>query len=150
MSFAEILRAWESRSRARPPAVDMNAALDRYPPTPESLQRAGAPGRDPARGTGRGTGQRRGGEPQAELDLHGRSGAEAQSALERFLREARGRGLQKVLIIHGKGNHSTGNPVLPRIVRAALERCPFAAAFGPAERRLGGKGATWVVLRGLR
>jgi DNA-nicking Smr family endonuclease len=73
---------------------------------------------------------------------------EAQEAVERFLRESRDRGLGKVLIIHGKGNHSAGGPVLASKVRQWLERSPLAGAFGPAEPRQGGAGATWVIVRG--
>jgi DNA-nicking Smr family endonuclease len=155
MSFGEILEAWERgrrRGRAMPasqpaqargvPAVDMNAALDRYPPSSAELDRdRGKPAHEEAE-------QRGNRQPQAELDLHGLSGAEAEEALERFLREARDRGLRRVLIIHGKGHHSPGEPVLPRTVRAYLEKCPYTGAFGPADRRLGGRGATWVALRG--
>jgi DNA-nicking Smr family endonuclease len=128
MSFGDILEAWE---RGRRPAGDMNAALDRDREQPAREE----------------PGWRRILEPQAELDLHGLSGAEAEEALERFLRDARARGLKKVLIIHGKGHHSPRGPVLPRTVRAYLEKCPFAGAFGSAEPRLGGRGATWVVLK---
>jgi DNA-nicking Smr family endonuclease len=85
--------------------------------------------------------------PQAELDLHGLSGLEAEQAIEAFVLEARDRGLSKVLLIHGKGNHSPGQPVLERVVRNFLEKCPYTGAFGKAERRLGGRGATWVMLR---
>ncbi|MBN1834885.1 MAG: Smr/MutS family protein [Spirochaetales bacterium] len=85
---------------------------------------------------------------QAEVDLHGLTAVEAELALERFLRDAAARGLGKVLIIHGKGNHTDGRPVLEKVVKAWLERSPRAGAFGPAERRHGGSGATWVILKG--
>lgn len=135
MSFGDVLEAWE---KGRRPSVDMGAALDRYPPTRAELAREQGGATAPQRSQG----------PQAELDLHGLSGAEAEEALERFLHEAHRRGLRKVLIIHGKGHHSPGEPVLPRTVRSFLEKCPFTGAFGPADRRQGGRGATWVMLRG--
>ena len=87
-------------------------------------------------------------EPEAEIDLHGLTVPEAQAALERFLRDAISRGLGKVLVIHGKGNHTQGRPVLESRVRAWLEGSPLAGAFGRADRRHGGSGATWVILRG--
>ena len=72
---------------------------------------------------------------------------EAEEAIDRFIREAKSRGLEKVLIVHGKGNHSLGEPVLKRVVRAFLEKCPLTGAFGVADRSEGGRGATWVLLR---
>jgi len=154
MSFGDILEAWEQsrhaaeggprRAADAPPAVDMEAALERYPPpSGEPLRDRGAPGAESKPGPGR-----RRGAPEAELDLHGLSGAQAVQALERFLRQAHAGGLREVLIIHGKGHHSTGEPVLPRTVRSYLERCPFTGAFAAADRRQGGRGATWVRLRG--
>ena len=84
---------------------------------------------------------------QAELDLHGLNGREAEQALERFVQDARRRGLRKILVIHGKGHHSQGEPVLQRVVRSFLEKCPYTGAFGPAGRKQGGRGATWVAVR---
>jgi len=52
-----------------------------------------------------------------------------------------------VLLIHGKGNHSPGQPVLERVVRNFLEKCPHTGAFGKADRAHGGRGATWVRIR---
>ena len=43
--------------------------------------------------------------PDSVLDLHGKTALEASAALERFLRECAGAGMEKVLIIHGKGIH---------------------------------------------
>ena len=63
------------------------------------------------------------------------------------MRDARARGLSKVLLIHGKGNHSPGQPVLERVVRNFLEKCPHTGAFGKADRKRGGQGATWVRIR---
>jgi DNA-nicking Smr family endonuclease len=86
-------------------------------------------------------------EPQATLDLHGCTIEQAQARTHSFLRACKGRGLEKVLIIHGKGNHSAGEPVLKRVVRRVLERSNVAGECGTPDRRLGGQGATWVVLR---
>ena len=57
-------------------------------------------------------------------------------------------GAEKVLVVHGKGNHSEGESVLKRTTREFVERCPFAGESGQAEVRLGGSGATWVALKG--
>ncbi len=85
--------------------------------------------------------------PQASLDLHGKTKAEAELAIGRFLNEAQRRGLEKVLIIHGKGIHSESEPVLASGVRKILEESPVVGAFGLAARELGGRGATWARIR---
>ncbi len=85
--------------------------------------------------------------PQATLDLHGKTKAEAELAIDRFLAESQRRGLEKVLIIHGKGIHSESEPVLASEVRKILEESPMVGAFGPATRDLGGRGATWARIR---
>jgi DNA-nicking Smr family endonuclease len=124
----------------------MDSLLERYPPDPGT----GGPSRERDAGEGRSESQyqrMRPREPQAELDLHGLTVGEAKAALQRFLRDSRARGLEKVLIIHGKGNHSRGQPVLEATVRAWLESSSLAGAFGRAERRHGGSGATWVIVR---
>ncbi|TFG65308.1 MAG: DNA mismatch repair protein MutS [Spirochaetales bacterium] len=85
--------------------------------------------------------------PQATLDLHGKTLNEAEPAVNAFLRESFSRGLSKVLIIHGKGHHSGGEPVLKKLVYDALRRCSFAGETGIPERAEGGSGAVWVILR---
>lgn len=85
--------------------------------------------------------------PQATLDLHGCRIGEAVDRLERFLKTSRAQGLQKVLIIHGKGNHSAEGSVLDRVVRNHLERSAISGEFGLADKKRGGRGATWVILR---
>ena len=84
---------------------------------------------------------------QKKLDLHGLTAEEARSEVENFLKEAKKQGLRKVLIIHGKGYHSAGRPVLKNEVIKLLERSPLAGEFGTAERKDGGSGAVWVLLK---
>ena len=86
-------------------------------------------------------------EPQAVLDLHGYTSAEAEPLLERFLETIARKGLEKVLVIHGKGNHSTNEHVMTDLTRRVLESNKNAGSFGPADRRHGGRGATWVKIR---
>lgn len=86
-------------------------------------------------------------EPEESIDLHGLSAAEAGIELQRFIGECRRKGVRKILIIHGKGLHSRENPVLPKTVRKILEQSPIIGDFGPAEPRLGGRGATWALIR---
>lgn len=85
--------------------------------------------------------------PQDTLDLHGKKTDEAKKMLHSFLASARKRELKKVLIIHGKGNHSTGEPVLKNMVVEYLRKCTFTGETGTPGRELGGSGATWVILK---
>jgi DNA-nicking Smr family endonuclease len=94
------------------------------------------------------------GEPrvEAQLDLHGRSRDEALAALERFLALARDGGKRCVLVIHGRGAHSSDDaPVLKPLVWRWLAASPAAAAavlaFASARPAEGGDGATRILLR---
>ncbi|MCX8013537.1 MAG: Smr/MutS family protein [Rectinema sp.] len=85
--------------------------------------------------------------PQAELDLHGMREAEARAAIRSFLARAAAAGLEKVAIIHGKGNHSQEAQVLAKVAREEIEHSPIAGAFCFADGRRGGRGVTWVRIR---
>jgi DNA-nicking Smr family endonuclease len=85
--------------------------------------------------------------PDAELDIHGHTRDEAWQALEIFFNDSKGKGLEKLLVIHGKGNHSAGEAVLKRIVMEFIEHCPFAGESGRGKSVAGGEGATWVLLK---
>ncbi|MGA2547124.1 MAG: Smr/MutS family protein [Rectinemataceae bacterium] len=85
--------------------------------------------------------------PQAVLDLHGMTGEEAESAIADFVYSSSRSGLEKVLVIHGKGLHSAGAPVLKKAARRAIEAHPLAGRFGEADRADGGSGALWVLIR---
>ena len=84
---------------------------------------------------------------QKSLDLHGLTAGEARAEVEAFLKKSKRQGLKKVLIIHGKGYHSAGKPVLKNEVINVLERSPIAGEFGTADRKEGGSGAVWVLLK---
>lgn len=86
--------------------------------------------------------------PDAVIDLHGLNRDEAWLRLSAFFAAARRDGAEKVLVVHGKGNHSEGEAVLKRTTREFVERCPFAGECGQADSRSGGAGATWVILKG--
>ncbi|MDR0561510.1 MAG: Smr/MutS family protein [Spirochaetaceae bacterium] len=86
----------------------------------------------------------------AAIDLHGLTQQEAWTALENFFQEARRQGFEKLHIIHGKGNHSSGEAVLKQIVKQFVERCPFAGESGHGNAASGGAGATWVLLKRTR
>jgi len=87
-------------------------------------------------------------EPQERLDLHGLTVEEARRRADEFLRAAQATGLRKVLIIHGKGNHSEGGrAVLKSSIRDYLASHPLTGETGVPDRAQGGEGAVWVILR---
>jgi DNA-nicking Smr family endonuclease len=85
--------------------------------------------------------------PDAELDLHNHTREEAMQEMENFFNDSKEKGLEKILIIHGKGNHSSGEAVLKRTVMDFIEHCPFAGESGRGKTSAGGEGATWVLLK---
>lgn len=137
MDFSDILDAWEKK-RGR--SKSMDELISHYPP--DGAKDAGR--QNAAEGPGQDIESM---EPQAVLDLHGMNSREAEQALERFIYQARSTAVRKVLIVHGKGNHSQGEPVLQGVVRRYLEKCPYTGAFALAKPKHGGRGATWVVIR---
>ncbi len=149
MDFGEIMDNWEkergSAKKTSDRAVDMERLLSRYPPDKEAAVKKDREASPVARKDR--SKRLRALEPQAVVDLHGMTGREAELALERFLRISLDKGLEKVLIVHGKGIHSRREAVLVGVVRAFLEKCPFAGAFAAAKKGQGGRGATWVILR---
>ena len=86
---------------------------------------------------------------EAFLDLHGLHQDEAESRLNNFITDCKNRGLKKVMIIHGKGIHTSGtDPVLGKLVRSFIERDKRCGASGhPKNKAEGGTGATWVILK---
>lgn len=84
---------------------------------------------------------------EASLDLHGMTREEAWITLDKFVESCQKRKIRKVLIIHGKGNHSSENPVLGGLVHNFIERDYRLGASGHPDKKLGGRGATWVLIR---
>jgi DNA-nicking Smr family endonuclease len=88
----------------------------------------------------------------ARLDLHGLSAADAKERVLGFLRSERARGERCVLVIHGKGHHSSGagGGVLRGEIAAWLSQGrarEHVAAFATAREEDGGEGAVYVALR---
>ena len=86
--------------------------------------------------------------PEAELDLHGLTVEEACTKVRFFLQDALYRGCRTVLVITGKGSHSSDGPVM----RVAMERLlesqrELVLEWGLAPQRYGGRGALIVFLR---
>ena len=148
MDFGKILDQWDKRTG---PVYDKDANLT----TGLSDRRAFAASR-----------RKRllGKNPEATIDLHGLTRDEAWDALTIFFNDAKNKCLEKVLIIHGKGNHSGGSSlanesprerreetgVLKKTVRDFVERCPFAGESGYSDGRSGGEGSSWVLLKESR
>ena len=94
--------------------------------------------------------------PEAKLDLHGMTLAEAGPELARFILSCHARGFRLVLVITGKG--SSGNDVPLPVRRGALRhQVPYwlhappishvVQQVAPAHLRHGGTGAYYVYLR---
>jgi len=65
------------------------------------------------------------------LDLHGLTGDEARATAERWLRARQGGGERTVVLVTGRGNRSTGGPVLLGEIEHLLEGLtgPLVEAF---------------------
>ena len=85
---------------------------------------------------------------QDEIDLHGYTLQEGKARLLQFITASRHRGLKKVLIIHGKGLHSADrHSRMAQMVLKTLSSLSDVGETGYADRKHGGRGATWAVLR---
>ena len=85
---------------------------------------------------------------EARIDLHGLKREEAWQRLESFVTECDCKGLKKILIVHGKGLHTHGtDPVLGEMVRKFIEQDKRLGTSGHPDYNMGGKGATWVILK---
>ena len=167
MTFEEILNQWEARiqrpygrKRMRKDAKNPTAAAynaennQKINPMDYWVRRYGVydkdaqDSQDPAPLDNQAEKRRlRAMRPQAEIDLHGMTLEEAYGALVTFFDDAVRRDYQKVLIIHGKGNHSQNGPVLARFVQKFLETHAHAGETGHPKGRDGGTGSTWVILK---
>lgn len=90
-------------------------------------------------------------EPEERIDLHGLRADDAKRVLSKRIESAVAQGLRSVVVIHGMGKRSpTGEATLRDAVPGWLTRGALARvvlAIAPAPRRLGGEGATMVLLR---
>lgn len=87
---------------------------------------------------------------QDAFDLHRMNAATAETALRRFLQEARAANHHCVMIVHGKGLHSGHGPVLKHLVERILARRADVLAYTSALSAQGGTGAVLVLLRATR
>jgi DNA-nicking Smr family endonuclease len=87
---------------------------------------------------------------QAHIDLHGLGAEEARIAFEDFLRESVIRNRRSLLVIHGRGLSSQGEPILKARLTEWLTRGPWrkwVIAYSSARLCDGGAGATCILLR---
>lgn len=84
---------------------------------------------------------------EASLDLHGMSVEEARDAVESFLQQCIYKGMRVVLIIHGKGYHSSQSPILKNKLNHWLREINFVLAFSSATPQHGSRGAMYVLLK---
>ena len=145
MNFGDILSKWEKRNTG---TIDMDAVSGR--------EEAGTL----LRGERRSRLLRK--KPDDFIDLHGLTRSEAWTTLESFFENSRSKGCEKLLIIHGKGNHRNtvplsgappngdlhlGEAALRDLSRRFIESCSFAGESGYSSAKDGGSGATWVILK---
>lgn len=89
----------------------------------------------------------------AKIDLHGMRQAEAQRALNSFLRRAQADGARIAIVVTGKGATRDEGGVLRRVVPLWLEAAGLrdvVSGFGSAARHHGGEGALYVRIRRAR
>lgn len=95
--------------------------------------------------------------PEARLDLHGMTLAQAHPALEAFIRNAYTSGKRLVLVITGKGKFRDDDNVIPTKTGVLRHQVPQWLAqqtmtsmilqVAPASQNYGGSGAYFVYLR---
>jgi len=87
---------------------------------------------------------------EAELDLHGKTGDEAEALVSKWIRARHRQGARVVRVVHGKGLHSEGGvSVLRERVVSALTAggaAPLVLGFVSAAAKAGGTGALMVQL----
>ena len=92
-------------------------------------------------------------EIDARIDLHGVGAAAAELALRDALAAALDAEHRCLLVVHGRGLHSAGAPVIKRALPDWLAAPPHGTqvlAFASALPADGGSGATYVLLRRRR
>lgn len=86
--------------------------------------------------------------PEATLDLHGMTVAEAEVEAKRFLHSAKEHRLRKIAFIVGKGLHNeVGYSLIKEEVERILRLSSFVSEFFTPPARYGGSGVIWVILK---
>lgn len=87
---------------------------------------------------------------KAKLDLHGFQSDAAREALNHFIQTQIQNKVDCVLIVHGKGGHSTVPPVIKNLVYRWLPQWQEVLAFHSAQGKDGGCGAVYVLLKKIK
>ena len=86
-------------------------------------------------------------EIQSRLDLHRHTVEQARNALWQFLRDCEVHNVRCALVTHGKGEGRLQPAKLKSCVNHWLRQFNSVLAFHTAQRRDGGMGATYVLLK---
>ncbi|MCG8667833.1 MAG: DNA endonuclease SmrA [Pseudomonadales bacterium] len=84
---------------------------------------------------------------EAVLDLHRKSMKEAREEVFDFINTCMAHHLRTVMILHGKGERSNPPALLKSCVNKWLPELSSVMAFHSAQKRHGGTGAVYVLLR---
>jgi DNA-nicking Smr family endonuclease len=85
---------------------------------------------------------------QNNLDLHGLTQLQAQHEIDAAFNYLTLDQLNCLLIIHGKGLHSTSGATLKEFTATYLKTLPAVKAYCSAQQRDGGSGALYVLVKG--
>lgn len=144
--FGDTLREWEdlrqgNRERRNP----MEEALELYPPSRKVSKEKSVTGTGSAKKAGA-AGRRL--PVQEVVDLHGLTSQQAVKICEEAIRRNTLPGeRRRILVIHGKGIHSTKGAKLLEVVREYLKEHPLVGETGIPPAKEGGDGAVWAVCR---
>lgn len=84
----------------------------------------------------------------AKLDLHGLTSDQAWREMENFTTYCIRQGYEKIMFIHGKGNHNANSTcVLSDTVSIFIAKHDKLGMSGHPPLKQGGKGATWVLIK---
>jgi DNA-nicking Smr family endonuclease len=145
MDFGKILDQWENKEKQKEKHHPLEKHLDNYLPDQKTVKEKESSVQRRNPGLKRSLRLKK--KPQKTIDLHRMTLKEAIEALDRFFRECKKEGIEKVLIIHGKGKHSNKPFVLAKKIKEYIQNHPLAGEYGPADKEMGGSGAIWVMIR---
>ncbi len=84
---------------------------------------------------------------EAALDLHRKTLQQARKEVYEFIRDSYRFGLRTVMILHGKGERSNPQALLKSYVNKWLPSMPEVMAFHSAQKKDGGAGALYILLK---
>lgn len=84
---------------------------------------------------------------QAKIDLHRKTLKQARDEVIKFLKQCIRLDIRTVIIVHGKGEHSTPPAMMKSYVASWLEQINDVMCVHSAQQFHGGSGAVYVLLR---